>query len=140
MQENEFETPLMAKLRELCQALIDDPQYASIKERITLFMTDEGTRKQYEDLSAKGMMLHNKQESGIPLTEEEIEDFEKDRDALLNNPIAIGFIEAQQEINEIKNIILQHVSRTFELGRVPVAEDFYGCDSDCGSGGCSCGH
>ena len=140
MQENEFETPLMAKLRELCQALIDDPQYASIKERITLFMTDEGTRKQYEDLSAKGMMLHNKQESGIPLTEEEIEDFEKDRDALLNNPIAIGFIEAQQEINEIKNIILQHVSRTFELGRVPVAEDFYGCSSDCGSGGCSCGH
>lgn len=140
MQENEFETPLMAKLRELCQALIDDPQYASIKERITLFMTDEGTRKQYEDLSAKGMMLHNKQESGIPLTEEEIEDFEKDRDALLNNPIAIGFIEAQQEINEIKNIILQHVSRTFELGRVPVAEDFYGCGSDCGSGGCSCGH
>jgi cell fate (sporulation/competence/biofilm development) regulator YlbF (YheA/YmcA/DUF963 family) len=139
MQENEFETPLMAKLRELCQALIDDPQYTSIKERISLFMTDEGTRKQYEELSAKGMMLHNKQQSGIPLTEAEIEDFEKDRDALLSNPIAIGFIEAQQEINEIKNIIIQHISRTFELGRVPVPEDFYGCGSDCGSGGCSCG-
>lgn len=138
MQTNESETPMMAKLRELCQALIEEPQFASIRERISLFLSDEETRKQYEALNTKGMMLHGKQQSGMELTEEEIEDFEKDRDALLANPIAIGFIEAQQEMSQIKNLINQHISRTFELGRVPTPEDFMGCDSGCGSG-CSCG-
>jgi cell fate (sporulation/competence/biofilm development) regulator YlbF (YheA/YmcA/DUF963 family) len=138
MQNNELETPMMVKLYELCQAIVEDPQFASIRERINLFISDEETRKQYEALNNKGMMLHSKQQSGIELTDEEITDFEKDRDALLANPIAIGFIEAQQEMSQIKNLINQHISRTFELGRVPTPEDFMGCDSGCGSG-CSCG-
>ncbi len=139
MQHNQNDSPVMVKLQELCKAIVDDPQFASIRERVSLFLSDDETRKQYEDLNNKGMMLHGKQQSGVELTEEEINDFEKDRDTLLNNPIAIGFIEAQQEMGEIKNLINQHISRTFELGRVPTAEDFTGCDSGCGSG-CSCGH
>jgi cell fate (sporulation/competence/biofilm development) regulator YlbF (YheA/YmcA/DUF963 family) len=139
MQHNQNDSPVMVKLQELCKAIVDDPQFASIRERVSTFLSDEETRKQYEDLNNKGMMLHGKQQSGIELTEEEINDFEKDRDTLLNNPNAIGFIEAQQEMSEIKNLINQHISRTFELGRVPTAEDFTSCDSGCGSG-CSCGH
>ncbi len=138
MENNEFESAVMIKLRELCQALVEDPQFAAIRERISLFISDDQTRRQYEALNNKGMMLHSKQQNGIALTDEEIDDFERDRDALLNNPIAIGFIEAQQEMAEIKNLINQYISRTFELGKVPTPEDFSGCDSGCG-GGCSCG-
>jgi hypothetical protein len=32
-------------------------------------------------------------------------------------------------MGEIKNLINQHISRTFELGRIPTADDFTGCDS-----------
>lgn len=138
MQANEFESPIVAKLVELCQTIVEDARFVSIRERIELFLTDENTRQQYEALNNKGMMLHSKQQRGIPLTDEEIDDFERDREALLNNPIAIGFIEAQQEMSEIKNLVNQYISRTFELGRAPTAEDFSGCDSGCG-GGCSCG-
>ncbi|HON07339.1 MAG TPA: YlbF family regulator [Verrucomicrobiota bacterium] len=138
MEYNQNSSPVVVKLQELCKALVDDPQFASIRDRVSLFLSDEETRRQYENLNNKGMMLHGKQQSGVELTEEEINDFEKDRDMLLNNPIAMGFIEAQQEINKIKNLIDQHISRTFELGRVPTVEDFTGCDSGCGPG-CSCG-
>ncbi len=138
MEYNQNSSPVVVKLQELCKALVDDPQFASIRDRVSLFLSDEETRRQYENLNNKGMMLHGKQQSGVELTEEEINDFEKDRDTLLNNPIAMGFIEAQQEMSEIKNLVNQHISRTFELGRIPTVEDFMGCDSGCGSG-CSCG-
>jgi len=109
-----------------------------IRDRIDNFMVDEKSRTQYESLVAKGQALQDKQESAVQLSSEEINSFEQDREALLNNPVARGFIDAQEELQSVQQSIHKYVKKTLELGRMPTEDDLSG--GSCG-GGCSChGH
>lgn len=132
------ETPITRKTRELCQAILDEPSIRSVRERIDTFMANEKTRAQYDGLVAKGQALQQKQQSSVALTGEEISDFEQDRDSLLKNPVARGFLDAQQELQEVRESIHRFVNKTLELGRLPEEEELSeGC---CSEGGCGCGH
>ncbi len=132
------ETVITQKTRELCQAILDEPSMRTVRERIDTFMADEDTRAQYDGLVAKGQTLHQKQQTSVPLTGEEISDFEQDRDSLMKNPVARGFLDAQQELNEVRDSIHKYVNKTLELGRLPSEEELSeGC---CSEGGCGCGH
>ena len=132
------ETTIGQKTRELCQAILDEPSVQALRKQIDTFMADEKARAQYDGLVAKGQTLQQKQQSSTPLTGEEISDFEEHRDSLLKNPIARGFIDAQQELHEVRESIQKYVGKTIELGRLPSEEDLSeGC---CGHDGCGCGH
>ena len=109
----------------------------SARGRIDAFMADEKSRTQYEDLMTKGQALQQKQQSSTPLAKDEIAEFEKQREALLNNSVARGFLDAQEELHSISETVQQYVSKTLELGRVPTEEDLGG--GSCGSG-CGCHH
>jgi len=37
----------------------------------------------------------------------------------VNNPVARGFLDAQESLHKIQDSIQQYVSKTLELGRVP---------------------
>ncbi|HHY85917.1 MAG TPA: YlbF family regulator [Verrucomicrobia bacterium] len=124
------------KTRELCQAILDQPDLKSARERIDRFASDTQARSQYESLMAKGQALQEKQQLALPLTQEEIASFERERDAFLNNPVARGFLDAQEQLQNVHRSINQFVARTLELGRLPTQEDF---DDGCGDG-CGCGH
>jgi cell fate (sporulation/competence/biofilm development) regulator YlbF (YheA/YmcA/DUF963 family) len=126
------ETTLQQKTRELCQAILDQPNMASIRQRIDAFMADERAREQYDGVMTKGQALQQKQQMSTPLTGEEINDFEQHRDALMNNPVARGFLDAQEELHQVQETIHQYVNKTLELGRMPTEEDL-------GSGGCGHG-
>jgi cell fate (sporulation/competence/biofilm development) regulator YlbF (YheA/YmcA/DUF963 family) len=126
------------KTRELCQTILDQPQMRSARQRIETFVADEKARTQYEGLMAKGQALQQKQQRSQQLSGEEISQFEKEREALLNNPVARGFLEAQEEMHHVHQSINQFVSKTLELGRMPTAADFES-DEGCGDG-CGCGH
>jgi cell fate (sporulation/competence/biofilm development) regulator YlbF (YheA/YmcA/DUF963 family) len=132
-----MEDTVMQKTRELCQSLLDLPAMQQLRQRIDSFMGDEQSRTQYEGLVNKGQALQQKQQMSMPLTGEEIADFEHHRDALMNNPVARGFIDAQEELHNVQHSIHQFVSKTLELGRMPTDDDLNG--GGCG-GGCSCGH
>jgi cell fate (sporulation/competence/biofilm development) regulator YlbF (YheA/YmcA/DUF963 family) len=84
---------------------------------------------------SKGQALQEKQHGGQALEPAEIAAFEKDRDALLKNPVAAGFLDAQEEMHELQNSVQKTVAKTIELGRIPVAEELAG--GSCGSG-CGC--
>ncbi len=128
----------MQKTRELCQTLLDEPGMRDIRQRIDAFMGDDDTRQQYESLVNKGQQLQEKQQNAIALTGEEISDFEQHRDKLLSNPVARGFLDAQEELHQVQKSIQKYVSKTLELGRMPTEDDLQGsCD---GHGGCGCGH
>jgi cell fate (sporulation/competence/biofilm development) regulator YlbF (YheA/YmcA/DUF963 family) len=129
--------PILQKTRELCQTILDQPDMRSARERIQAFIADEKSRNQYEGLMAKGQALQEKQQRALPLSGEEISAFEKDRDALLNNPVARGFLNAQEELHHVHKSINEYVSKTLELGRMPTESDFG--EGDCGHG-CGCGH
>jgi cell fate (sporulation/competence/biofilm development) regulator YlbF (YheA/YmcA/DUF963 family) len=132
------ETPVLQKTRELCQTLLEQPTMQSIRQRIDTFMGDADSRSQYENLVNKGQALEQKQQLSMPLTQEEIADFEKHREALLQNPVARGFMDAQEELHEVQQTIHKYVNKTLELGRMPTEADLSG--GGCGSG-CGChGH
>jgi cell fate (sporulation/competence/biofilm development) regulator YlbF (YheA/YmcA/DUF963 family) len=131
------ETPILQKTRELCQTILDQPNMRSIRERIDAFMGDDKTRAQYDDLVNKGQNLQQKQQLSQPLSGDEIAEFEQHRDALLNNPVAKGFLDAQEELHEVQHSIQQYLNKTLELGRLPTEEDLNG--GGCGHG-CGCHH
>jgi cell fate (sporulation/competence/biofilm development) regulator YlbF (YheA/YmcA/DUF963 family) len=126
------------KTRELCQAILDEPSMRSARQRIEAFIADEKSRTQYEALMAKGQALQQKQQRSEQLTGAEISAFEKERETLLGNPVARGFLEAQEEMHHVHQSINQLVSKTLELGRVPNEADLEEGGS-CGHG-CGCDH
>ena len=133
------ETAVMQKTKELCQTILDQPNMRSIRQRIDAFMVDEPTRAQYDSLVGKGQALQQKQQTSQPLSDEEIADFELHRDTLLKNPVARGFLDAQEELHEVKHSVHQYVNKTLELGRLPSEEDLNGggCGNHGGHGCCS---
>ena len=137
MQTTIEETAVLRKTKELCQAILDEPNMRSVRQRIDAFIGDEKARAQYDSLMSKGQALQQKQQSSMPLSGEEISDFEQHREQLLNNPIARGFLDAQEELHQVQESIHQYVNKTLELGRMPTEEDLGG--GGCGSG-CGCHH
>ena len=84
---------------------------------------------------SKGQALQEKQHHGQELDPVEVSAFEKDRDALLKNSVAAGFLDAQEEMHDLQHSVQKTVAKTIELGRLPSAEDL---ESSCGHGGCGC--
>jgi cell fate (sporulation/competence/biofilm development) regulator YlbF (YheA/YmcA/DUF963 family) len=135
MQTITEESVITQKTRELCQTILDQPEVQNIRRQIESFMTNDEAKTQYQLLSEKGEFLQHKQQQGLTLSNEEIADFEQSREALFNNPVARGFLDAQQEMHKMQESLGQYVAKTFELGRVPSPDDLQ--SGSCGSG-CGC--
>ena len=135
------ETAILAKTRELCETILRQPDVAAACRSVEAFMQDEPAQGLYQDLMGRGQALHEKQERGQPLADAEVQEFERRRDALTRNPVAKGFLDARELLHEIHHTVNDHVSKTFELGRVPEAADFEsGCCGGHGGHGCGCSH
>jgi cell fate (sporulation/competence/biofilm development) regulator YlbF (YheA/YmcA/DUF963 family) len=134
MQNTGENAVIMEKTRELCQTIVAQPEFQNMRKRIDAFMADETAQTQYQQVVEKGEQLQQKQQRGSPLTPAEVQDFEKDRQLLVDNPVAKGFLDAQQEMHDIRHSVNKYVAKTFEVGRMPSEEDF----SSCGHG-CDCG-
>jgi len=72
----------------------------------------------------------------LPLSGEEIGEFEKQREAVLSNPVARGFLDAQEALHHLQEKVQSQITKTLELGRLPTSEDLEG---SCGHG-CGCKH
>ena len=131
------ENAVTEKTLELCSTILAQPNMGDIRQRIDAFMADDKSRAQYETVMTKGQALNDKQQRALPLSGEEISDFEKHREELLNNPVARGFLDAQESLHDIQESVQKYVAKTLELGRVPTEEDLGG--GSCGHG-CGCHH
>ena len=132
-----LENPVIQKTRELCQTILEQPDFKSIRVNIDAFLSDEQAKSLYQTVVEKSETLNHKQQMGAPLTPEEIADFESQRQALVNNPVARGFMDAQGEMHRMQESVQQYVTKTLELGRVPNEDDF--SSGSCGHG-CGCHH
>jgi cell fate (sporulation/competence/biofilm development) regulator YlbF (YheA/YmcA/DUF963 family) len=141
MHTHTEDTVVLQKTKELCQTILDRPEVQTLRKKIETFLADDAVRGQYDVLVAKGDLLQQKRHAGMNLEEAEINEFEKLREAFLKNTVARGFLDAQDEMQQIQQTVVRYVSKTFELGRVPEASDIEsGC---CGGGGehsCGCSH
>jgi len=135
MQTAETTAPAtLLKTRELCQTILERPDFADLRRKIDAFMNDESVKFQYQMLNERGAALQQKQAQGLPVTDEEIGQFEALRQGFMGNPVATEFLDAQQEVGKLQDLVMQHLNKTFELGRVPAQEDF----DTCCSSGCGC--
>lgn len=137
MQTTTDDSAVLRKTRELCQAILDQPEFQTIRQQIDAFMLNDEVKMQYQVLSERSEYLQHKQQQGMPLTPEEIADFEQQRDSFINNPVARGFLDAQNEMQRMQESVGRYVAKTFELGRLPGPEDF---DSGSCGHGCGCHH
>jgi cell fate (sporulation/competence/biofilm development) regulator YlbF (YheA/YmcA/DUF963 family) len=137
MQTTTQDSIITQKTKELCQAILDQADMRAARQAIETFIGNDQAKSQYESLMSKGQALQQKQQSAQQLSPDEIASFETEREALLNNPVARGFLDAQQELHEVHETINQYVSKTLELGRVPEESDLE--EGGCGDG-CGCGH
>jgi cell fate (sporulation/competence/biofilm development) regulator YlbF (YheA/YmcA/DUF963 family) len=131
------ETLVLQKTRELCEALLEQPEFKVIRQQIDRFMANDEARSLYDSLNEKGEYLHHKQHQGVALSEQEIAGYEKDRTTFFSNSVAKDFINAQEEMRKLQDAISQYVGKTFELGRIPTEDDLNG--GGCGTG-CGCHH
>jgi cell fate (sporulation/competence/biofilm development) regulator YlbF (YheA/YmcA/DUF963 family) len=134
---SQVEDAVRQKTLELCETIVQQPQFQRIRQRVDSFMADAEAQKQYQSLTEKGRLLHEKQHQGLPLDGREIATFESERDALLGNPVAKAFIDAQEEMSEMQEGVHKFIHKTFELGRLPAEEDLQ--EGSCGEG-CGCHH
>lgn len=123
---------IINKTRELCQTILDQPEFQNLQKQITAFMTNDQVQEKYRFVAEKGQMLRQKQEQGQELGQAEIDDFEKHRDELLAHPVAKEFFEAQETMHDMKKSVTQYVSKTLELGRIPEESEITA--GSCGSG------
>ncbi len=128
--------PIVLKTVELCRLILDQPEFQKIQRDLDAFMNNPEAQQQYEKLNDKGEYLQVKQSQGLQIGSEEIVEFEKIRETLLKNPVARGFIDAQEGMHRIQESVTLYITKTFELGHVPAPEDLAG---GCGSG-CGCHH
>jgi len=131
-------TIVETKTRKLCEALIAEIQTGGIRSRIDAFLADATARGQYEKVMSLGQALQEKQHHGEQLDAAEIASFEADRDILLKNPVASGFLDAQEQMHELQETVQKTIGKAIELGRLPTADELSEGGS-CGSG-CGCHH
>jgi len=137
--DNKFMSTLVeTKTRELCEALLEEIKTGGIRNRIDTFLADATARGQYEKVMSLGQALQEKQHHGEQLDAAEIASFEADRDILLKNPVASGFLDAQEQMHELQETVQKTIGKAIELGRLPTADELSEGGS-CGSG-CGCHH
>jgi cell fate (sporulation/competence/biofilm development) regulator YlbF (YheA/YmcA/DUF963 family) len=139
-----LEDPITTKTQELCETILSQPGFQRLRDRIDAFMGDENAKSQYNAVTGKQSELQQRQHSGQEISDSDIAEFEQLRETLVNNPIARGFLDAQQEMHRTTETVSKYVSKTFQLGRIPTEDDFeQGCcggGGNGGGGGCGCSH
>ncbi len=133
----EDDSAVMSKARELCETIANDSDYKGLLAQVESFLNDDEARLTYQSVQERGQELNQKQQSGLELAQSEISEFEGARSALLANPVASSFLQAQQSLEALQMGVSRMVGMTLELGRVPTPEDIAqasggGC---CGGGG-----
>ena len=123
------------KTKELCEAIVAHPEFAGMFQKLDAFMTDELAKFEFQMVNDRAQLLQQKQSAGLPITPEEIGDFEALRDSVLSKPVAAEFLLAQEQVQSLQNLFYPMLAKTFELGRVPIPDDFLNdcCNQGCGT-------
>ncbi|MGV3487494.1 MAG: YlbF family regulator [Tuberibacillus sp.] len=128
------------KTEELCQFILDQAAFPKLKANINDFLADGEATALYNEIIEKQRALQQKQQQGIILTQEEVDDFNAAREKLYANSVARDFLNASEELDKIQDMIIKYVLKTIELEKVPTEADLNGGGCACGgNGACSCG-
>lgn len=125
------------KIRELCEALLQDEEVQAARDRIEIFLGNADATRGYAQLANMSEGLQQKRMGGEEITEDEGQAFESLRDRVVADPAVREFMEARGALEEIQGLVMTYVGRTLELGRVPTERDLMpqgggSCGTGCG--------
>ncbi|MEM9445372.1 MAG: YlbF family regulator [Verrucomicrobiota bacterium] len=121
------------KLVDLCQGIMDQPEFSEFNEAISSFSEDEEAQDLLSELTDLGAELRQMQSQGYQLPEDKTSAYDVLREKAQAHPICKPFMDAQSHIHSIQQTVMQHIAKTYELGRLPEADDFScGCGTGCG--------
>lgn len=123
---------VIRQARELCRVLAAHDGFAGTRRKFDAFMENPALRARYQIAGERGRLLELKQAGGLELTDDELSGYHAERDALLNDPLVRGFLEAQEEMRLVQDLVNRCLTRTYELGRMPTDEEILG--HSCGPG------
>jgi len=127
------ESPITQRTLELCQAIVDQSDFQVLKQKLDAFLSNELLKFEYQQINGLGDLLRMKQGQGLDLKPEEVTQFETLREKFLTDPVAQGFLDAQEQLQQLHEVVSRFLNKTFELGRRPEYEDVHdGSCSDCG--------
>ena len=70
------DSPITQKTLDLCQAITEQADFLSLKQKLDAFMADELVKFDYQQVNSLGNLLQSKQSNGVELTPAEVEKFE----------------------------------------------------------------
>ena len=137
-----LDTPTVeSKARDLCQFVVDQPEFAAARSNIEAFLEDAEAQAIYRQWQEKGQELHRMSHEGLQPNDQDVQEMERLRQAVLSHPVASEFADAEGEMNGIFSTVTKLLQTTLQLGRVPTAEEMSadsGCCGGGGGGGCGC--
>lgn len=112
-----------------------DSELQKARQQAETFLADEGALRLYREMASLGRELHQKQHHGEEPSEEEAGRFEQLEDDCSSHPVISQFLQAQETLGNVAELVSAYVGRTLESGRVPAAEEMVkkgGCGEGCG--------
>jgi cell fate (sporulation/competence/biofilm development) regulator YlbF (YheA/YmcA/DUF963 family) len=126
------ESLITQRTLDLCQAIVDQEDFQTLKQKLDAFMSNELLKFQYQQVSGLGEMIRTRQMQGAELPMDDVAKFEVLRDSFLNDPVAKGFLDAQDQLQQLHETVSRFLNKTFELGKRPEYEDVHdGSCRDC---------
>lgn len=132
------DSAVYARVRDLCAAVVSDPEVLVLKGNIDAFLQDAEARALFECVNKMGEELRQKNMAGMEPTESEIEQFDKLREEVIKNTVCHEFLQSRQKVDNIFGEINRYFGMTLELNRVPTIEEVDASYNQEASGGC-CG-
>ena len=125
------------RIQELCEAIVADSDVLAAREQAEAFLADEDAVSLYRELATLGRGLHQKQHKGEEPTAIEMSRLTDLQNRCDAHPLIASFVEAQDVLGSIAEMVNGYVSKTLEQGRVPSESEVRG--GGCGEG-CGCHH
>ncbi len=128
-------SPLIkSKIVELCEILVADSDVQNARQQAEAFLANEEAVTLYREMATLGRSMHQKQHNGEEPTGEEIGRFTELQDRCDAHPAILSFIEAQDVLRGIAEVVTSFVGKSLERGEVPAEQEVLakGCGEGCG--------
>ena len=129
-------TAIERKIQELCEAIVSDADVQNAREQAEAFLSDEEAVSIYRDMVTAGRSLHQMQHSGQEPSPAEVQRFTDLQNSCEAHPGVTGFMEAQDVLRTVADMVSRYVTKSLESGRVPSPSEM-SSEGSCGEA-CGC--
>jgi len=125
------------KARELCEFVLEQDDYQEAWKQIEKFLENEPAKMRYRAWQETGAELHHQEQQGMAPSEDHVAELERLKQTVLDDPVAVRFLEAEGQMNQMFSTVTKLLQKTLQMGRVPSAEEMAEGEC-CGNSGCGC--